>query len=54
MWLDFTLLLSVPRNIDPTSIQHLMNKLKVPQMDGAPKHCHAQLIAILYAILTVT
>ncbi len=41
MWLDKSLLLSVLRNIDPTSIQHLMIRLKVPQLDGTPTSCHA-------------
>ncbi len=41
MWLDNSLLLSVHRNIDPTSIQHLMIRIKVPQLDGAPTSCHA-------------
>ncbi len=35
MWLDLTLLLSMHRNIDPTSIQHsrqIMGKLKYPTL----------------------
>ena len=49
----YVLLHSVHWSIDPTSIEHLMKLLKIPQLNGAPIAA-MQLIAILNSILTIT